>query len=100
MPVRYNLILHSMIKISRSISDFFLLPLLIAGLFTSCHCGNKKEETQQPPPTSEYDQIPLIQTLTKKIAEDGDDPDLYYERGNGYFQLGNYANALDDVTQA
>lgn len=51
-------------------------------------------------PVSEYDQIPVVQNLTKKIEEDNDNPDLYYERGVAYYQLGNQQSALSDVVKA
>lgn len=87
---------HSLFTFCRSC--FFLLSIL--SFLSGCNLKKSEEKNQPAPPASEYDQIPLIQNLTKKIAEDAGEPDLYYERGAAYYQLGNYANALADVTQA
>lgn len=76
-------------------------PLL---LFFCCiviaSCKNPPPAEPAPAPVSEYEQIPVIQNLTKQLEVDNDNPDLYYERAVAYSQLGNSTNALSDVAKA
>src|SRR5688572_2160263 len=72
---------------------------LLAVLYNSCKEKSPPVE-QAPPPAAEYAQIPLIENLTKQISVDGDNPDLYYERGAAYSELGNRQQAIADVTKA
>jgi len=76
----------------------FLL-LATACFFTSCHQANKTEESRQSP-SPEFTQIPVIQSLSEKIAENPEDAELRYSRCIAFMQLGNYQHALADITEA
>src|SRR5436190_10835403 len=80
----------------------FLLLVTCCLLAASCDSCKKNNPpaAKQEHPAQEYAQIPLIQNLTQKIAEDNNNPDLYYERGVAYNELGNQQNAIADVTKA
>ncbi|HXH17610.1 MAG TPA: tetratricopeptide repeat protein [Chitinophagales bacterium] len=80
--------------------SFCLLLLPGAALhLTGCNPEQPKEKTETPP-TSEFAQIPIIQNLSEKIAENPEDEELLYARSNAYLQLGNYQNALADIVAA
>src|SRR5688572_6229499 len=78
-----------------------LLLFVCCLLLASCDSFKAKEKTtEEQPPTSEYDQIPLIQNLTKQLEKDASNPQLYYTRAAAYFELGNQQNALSDAAKA
>lgn len=78
----------------------FLLALASCFLITGCQQKNKEETQEQLHPSSEFDQIPLIQNLTAKISEKPNDPELHFARAKAYMELGNHINAMKDINEA
>lgn len=88
-----------MFKITVALNCLLLLPTA-AFLITSCKPNKQTEVQEQTPASSQFDQIPLIQNLSAKISENPNDPELFFARGKAYLELGNHANALNDVNEA
>lgn len=70
--------------------------ILIAALYITA-CQSKKESNQPTVAQTGYEDI---DNITQRIANNPNDPELYFSRANLYYEYNGYENAINDLQQA
>jgi tetratricopeptide (TPR) repeat protein len=83
---------------SMKICKLLFMGLLLGGLWA---CGGQedsaKSEDKQAP---EDPQMAQINLLSQKIQESPDNPELYFQRANSYYEMEGFDQAIADLQQA
>lgn len=75
---------------------WLLLMLPIWALLYACQAEPQQSETDNPPTVDQ----PELEALSKQIAQQPENPELYFNRGNIHAALGDYAAAIADLSKA
>lgn len=77
----------------------YLIPLIVVVVLSACGGGSSESAENNKPEIGQTGN-PTIDGLTKAIAANRNDPELYVERGDVFFENRGYDEAIRDYTKA
>lgn len=77
-----------------------LIFLLLASILFSPACGDSESADEMAESAVQFVGNPLIDGLSQKIAENPDNPDLYAQRAQAFYENEGYDGAIQDLKKA